>query len=162
MSRYIDADKLVNRLPDDLPYKSSVKRVLIQAPTANDYYEKVAEMSYQSPIEVIIGQMRFEQEKRLEGEVFKAIQDVGVTVDKDELIKALQYDRDQYCRGFTDGCRGDIDKMCQEVKADTIQKMKERLAMRFGTYTEKDFTPIVELFMLIDRIAEEIIEGETK
>ena len=35
MSRYIDADALLNSLPDDLPYKASVKRVLIQAPTAN-------------------------------------------------------------------------------------------------------------------------------
>ena len=35
MSRYIDADALLNRLPDDLPYKASVKRVLIQAPTAD-------------------------------------------------------------------------------------------------------------------------------
>ena len=33
--RYIDADLLLNKLPDDLPYKSSVKRVLIQAPTAD-------------------------------------------------------------------------------------------------------------------------------
>lgn len=33
MSRYIDADSLLNNLPDDLPYKASVKRVLIQAPT---------------------------------------------------------------------------------------------------------------------------------
>lgn len=31
MSRYIDADALLNRLPDDLPYKESVKRVLMQA-----------------------------------------------------------------------------------------------------------------------------------
>lgn len=35
MNRYIDADKLLNTLPDDLPYKASVKRVLIQAPTAD-------------------------------------------------------------------------------------------------------------------------------
>ena len=35
MSRYIDADALLNALPDDLPYKASVKRVLIQAPTAD-------------------------------------------------------------------------------------------------------------------------------
>ena len=35
MSRYIDADELLNRLPDDLPYKASVKRVLTQAPTAD-------------------------------------------------------------------------------------------------------------------------------
>ena len=35
MARYIDADALLSRLPDDLPYKASVKRVLVQAPTAN-------------------------------------------------------------------------------------------------------------------------------
>ncbi len=35
MSRYVDADALLKKLPDDLPYKASVKRVLIQAPTAD-------------------------------------------------------------------------------------------------------------------------------
>jgi hypothetical protein len=35
MARYIDADALLNKMPDDLPYKASVKRVLIQAPTAD-------------------------------------------------------------------------------------------------------------------------------
>ncbi len=35
MSRYIDADALLNRTPDDLPYKASVKRVVMQAPTAD-------------------------------------------------------------------------------------------------------------------------------
>ena len=35
MARYIDADELLNNLPDDLPYKASVKRVLIQAPSAD-------------------------------------------------------------------------------------------------------------------------------
>ena len=35
MSRYIDADALLKKLPDDLPYKASVKRVLMQAPTAD-------------------------------------------------------------------------------------------------------------------------------
>jgi hypothetical protein len=35
MARYIDADKVLQELPDDLPYKASVKRVLIQAPTAD-------------------------------------------------------------------------------------------------------------------------------
>ena len=33
MSRYIDADAVLGRIPDDLPYKGSVKRVLMQAPT---------------------------------------------------------------------------------------------------------------------------------
>ena len=35
MARYADIDELLNNLPDDLPYKASVKRVLIQAPTAD-------------------------------------------------------------------------------------------------------------------------------
>ena len=35
MARYIDTDTLLKRLPDDLPYKASVRRVLMQSPTAN-------------------------------------------------------------------------------------------------------------------------------
>jgi hypothetical protein len=35
MSKYVNADELLKRLPDDLPYKASVKRVLMQAPTAD-------------------------------------------------------------------------------------------------------------------------------
>ena len=35
MARYIDADALLKNLPEDLPYKASVKRVLIQAPDAD-------------------------------------------------------------------------------------------------------------------------------
>ena len=32
MARYIDADALLSKMPEDLPYKASVKRVLMQAP----------------------------------------------------------------------------------------------------------------------------------
>ena len=60
-------------------------------------------MSYKSPIEVIIGQMRMEHEKRLEGNVMTVIQEYGITADKDELIRALQYDRGQYDKGYEDG-----------------------------------------------------------
>jgi hypothetical protein len=35
MAKYVDVDKLWRKLPDDLPYKASVKRVLIQAPAAD-------------------------------------------------------------------------------------------------------------------------------
>ena len=54
---------------------------------------------YKSPIEVITRQMRTE----FEDNVVKAIQDYGVSVDKEELIKALQYDRNQYEKGYADG-----------------------------------------------------------
>ena len=35
MAKYIDADNVLQCIPDDLPYKASVKRVLIQSPAAD-------------------------------------------------------------------------------------------------------------------------------
>ena len=55
-------------------------------------------MSYESPIEMIMGQMRTE----VDGEIFKAVQDIGVNVDREELLKALRYDRGQYEKGYAD------------------------------------------------------------
>lgn len=54
---------------------------------------------YKSPIEVLTKQMQF----KIENDVFKAVQQYGITVDKNELIKALQYDRGQYEKGVADG-----------------------------------------------------------
>ena len=53
---------------------------------------------YESPIKVIQGEL----ETQLEGEILKAVHRVGVTVDRDELIRALCYDREQYQKGFDD------------------------------------------------------------
>lgn len=58
---------------------------------------------YISPIEVFASDMMIEVERKQEGEILKAVQNVGVNVDKEELIKALAYDRDQYNKGFRDG-----------------------------------------------------------
>lgn len=55
-------------------------------------------MSYKSPIEIIYGEMT----NKLENEVFTAVQNIGINIDKDELIKALQYDRNQYEIGYAD------------------------------------------------------------
>lgn len=54
---------------------------------------------YESPINAYFGEI----ETQFDGAVFKAVQSVGIDVKKDELIKALAYDRDQYERGYHDG-----------------------------------------------------------
>jgi hypothetical protein len=54
---------------------------------------------YKSPIEIIYGQMQ----TQMEGDILRAVQNYGINVDKEELIRALQYDRDQYHKGFRDG-----------------------------------------------------------
>lgn len=43
-----------------------------------------------------------------EDEVMKAVYRVGVKVDKDELLRALVYDREQYKAGYLDGIENAI------------------------------------------------------
>ena len=71
-------------------------------------------MSWKSPIEVVYNDVK----SNFEDGVFKAIQRVQINVDKDELIKALQYDRDQYEKGYEDGKRYAEDKIirCKDCK----------------------------------------------
>ena len=53
--------------------------------------------------EPVMKMFQTQMELQLEGEVMKAVQKVGVTVDKEELLKALNYDRQQYQKGYEDG-----------------------------------------------------------
>jgi hypothetical protein len=62
-------------------------------------FEEIISGVYKSPIEIIVGQAISE----FEDGVYKAVQDYGVNVDKEELIRALQYDRGQYEKGYADG-----------------------------------------------------------
>ena len=49
-----------------------------------------------------------------ENMVMKAVRKVGVNVDKGALIKALQYDRNQYTKGYEDGKNDVLDKIKDE------------------------------------------------
>ena len=70
-------------------------------PTYDELLGKIAGMSYESPIDIVVGEMQF----KFEQDVMKAIQSYDICVDRDELIKALQYDRHQYEKGFADACK---------------------------------------------------------
>ena len=56
---------------------------------------------YESPIDVIYKDIV----TKVEDGIFKAVQNVNIVVDRDELLKALQYDRNSYLKGFEDGSR---------------------------------------------------------
>ena len=45
------------------------------------------------------------------GAVVKACMDMGINIDKDELLKALRYDRRQYEKGYFDGIRARDDEI---------------------------------------------------
>lgn len=59
-------------------------------------------MSYESPIK-LIKTLDNEMQMSFDNQILKAIQKVGIDVSKDELIKALEYDRRQYQKGYEDG-----------------------------------------------------------
>ena len=58
---------------------------------------------YNSPIEIITTEIIQQINKQTEEEVYKAVQKIGININKNELRKALIYDRDQYDKGYADG-----------------------------------------------------------
>lgn len=62
-------------------------------------YESPIEMFYNDTIQNIADQIRQETDDRI---VCEVKMQCGVNIDKDELIKAMKYDRDQYNKGYQD------------------------------------------------------------
>ena len=48
---------------------------------------------YKSPIETMIADIQHQIAEQQDEEIYKAVVSVGINVDKDELLRALQYDR---------------------------------------------------------------------
>ena len=92
-------------------------------------------MSYESPIELFHTEPIIE---RIVDEynqyIYKAVTDLDVKVDKEELEKALAYDRDQYWKGFQDGR---VYTPPNPTNADRIRAMSDgELAEVISTYPE--------------------------
>ena len=56
---------------------------------------------YQGPINIIENIQNAINES-IDSQTLKAVLEVGIYVDKDELLKALAYDRGQYRKGYED------------------------------------------------------------
>lgn len=99
-------------------------------------------MSYNSPISIIsqmvdsqIKEMHKQEETAIMSEITRKI---GVDVDKDELIRALNYDRHQYEKGYVDGRMFGRHEVLSKVKriSESQAISKERLEY----YGEKQST----------------------
>ena len=59
---------------------------------------------YESPITLNITDISSQIRELLDGRLMYEVQQaIGYEVDKEELIKALRYDREQYQKGYEDG-----------------------------------------------------------
>lgn len=72
---------------------------------------------YEPPIEILTDELN----TRLEDGVMTAVQKVCINVDKEELIKMIKGEREQYSKGYSNGyAQGYEDGI-----AETMRKLKE-------------------------------------
>ena len=75
--------------------------------------------NWESPITKIMGEIQNQIVKQDEENCTFAIeQSIGYSVDKNELIKALNYDREQYDKGYRDGVKETFKAELEEIKAE--------------------------------------------
>ncbi len=68
---------------------------------------------YESPIDMLIADIQHQIAEQQDEQIYNAVVSVGINVDKEELIRALQYDRQQYELGYADG---KVDAMAELVR----------------------------------------------
>ena len=99
---------------------------------------------YESPINMIISKLC----TNLESDCLQAVQRYGFDVDKEELAKALNYDRNQYEKGHKDGYNKAIDDLLEDANEMAIE-------VDTGTYTIKTIG-----IGLLEHIAEQLKESD--
>lgn len=74
---------------------------------------------YESPIEVFVKKTARQAAKQLDDaieiELQLALDEIAVNVNREELLKALQYDRDQYEKGYEDGKKEFAEKLKEKI-----------------------------------------------
>ena len=112
------------------------------------FEERFLDIGYESPISIIQNKIRLD----IDNGVYKAVQDVGFSVDQKELQKALNYDRNQYMQGFKNGYKTGsqeaiesfylsfIDELmrgCGDDKEFWVVKLINEKAKRFGVEVDE-------------------------
>lgn len=84
--------------------------------------------NYESPIIEVVQDLTRNVIAQEEKYVIECIKNVGIDVDREELIKALQYDRQQYYKGYEDGLNQisqDFKKVIEIVFSNKYPEYKE-------------------------------------
>jgi hypothetical protein len=90
---------------------------------------------YKSPIEIICGDIQ----KKIDNDIYSVTQKYDIRVDKNELIQALAYDRDQYKKGYIDGKRDAMADLvrCKDCE-NTCTGSNGLVCIIWGSGTELD------------------------
>ena len=73
---------------------------------------------YESPINLYMQEIMSKMENERDNAITAKISEsIGVDINKDELIKALQYDRQQYNEGYADA-KAEYESMLSQIRAE--------------------------------------------
>lgn len=67
---------------------------------------------YESPIKIVLGEMQ----TKMENDIVTAVQSYSVEIDKEELLKLINYDRDQFKKGYISGMKWALYKFSTLIK----------------------------------------------
>lgn len=99
---------------------------------------------YDSPITVVLSQLQTDLNNLLEDDTMLTItQKYGISINKDELVKALNYDRSQYNKGYRDA----IDDFNSQI-GSIVKDFKDTDLMTDDMYSLID---AIDLFLAAKR-----------
>ena len=103
---------------------------------------------YKSPIELIIADIQHQIAKEQDEEIYKAVVHYIPNIDKEELLRALKYDRNQYEKGYMDGKADAMAELvrCKECMwfdtedelADVFRKERHCYCTEVNTYVSEN------------------------
>lgn len=91
-------------------------------------------MSYELPIDIILGELS----TCYENGIIKATRSFGFDIKKDELKKALLYDRGQYEKGYQDGKEESLNKVLETItqEMDEVNCVEPKYWLRLNSIRE--------------------------
>ena len=80
---------------------------------------------YESPVNLIYHDIETQIIQQQEQTILEAIRRYDVVVDKEELIKAINYDRNQYSKGYKDGVNDTLDKIRAKIEEQVLESLSD-------------------------------------
>lgn len=129
---------------DSIRHLCAERMEVIDIPRSPKVIEDII-TGYESPIKKYVDEVTKGIQQKEDAYLMECVRKVGIDVDKEELLKALRYDRDQYEKGFEAGrCRADIE-LAREIFEEIEKELTLALASNYRARNERLAHPNVEM-----------------
>lgn len=96
---------------------------------------------YKSPINLIYSDYQTKVAEETDKMILEAVQSIDINMDKDELIKALNYDRNQYTKGYVEGRNAEYLK-----RADILLNIRNQITM-LPIFNRENVVGIIDTYL---------------